>query len=436
MKRALSVGLLVLISAVFLFAGGKQEQTKKEEPINLTFWHSYSQKERIDSINSTIDAFQKQNPNVTIMPEVVPWGAFYQKWVAAHEAKTLPDFSTALLNQALLMYKAGATQSVDGVLKAIGGPDAFLKRTIENLNFNGTYIGIPHYAHARLLWYRRDLLEQAGIKPPATWDEMKAAAVKLNNPPTMHGFVVPLADNSPADIYLFLFIRSNGGMIFDKDGSVKINSQATREALEYLIDLYKTVSPQGSLSYNTNEIKAAFISGRTPFIIEAPFIISDAMRGGGTWVSPKTLAGIPIPKNKEQAWMSELISLVMMKTTKHPNTVASFLKFMFIEDQYIPFLHSMPGGQLPTVTAVAKSSKFFEHPIVKDYRDSIENAIEGIEKGTPVAMSQGPNLWAAVVDGEEVLARLLQDIAAGKKSMDQALKDVEARLRQIVKDTK
>ncbi len=165
-------------------------------------------------------------------------------------------------------------------------------------------------------------------------------------------------------------------------------------------------------------------------------MISDTIRGGGTWASPKTLAGAPVPKKTQEAWMSEIITLVMMKTTKYPDTVSSFIKFMFSEDQYVPFLHSLPGGQLPTVVAVSKGTKFFEQQIIKDYRDSIQYAIQGIENGTPVAMTQGPNLWAAVVDGEDVLPRMLQDIATGKKSVDQALADTEARLRKIVTDTK
>jgi multiple sugar transport system substrate-binding protein len=436
LTRLLVTSVLIFCAAFAAFATGQGEPAAAAQTQNLVFWHSYSQKERIDALQVSIDAFKKTHPNVTITTEMVPWNAFYQKWVSANEAKTLPDFSTALLNQALLMYKAGATQPVDKVLSAVGGPQAFLSKTIESLKFQGSYVGVPHYAHARLFWYRKDLVEQAGIKSLATWDDLKSAAQKLHNPPAMHGFVVPLADASPADIYLYLFIRTNGGDLYDKDGNVKINSRETREAIQYLMDLNKAYSPQGSLTYNTNELKAAFITGRTPFIIEAPFMISDTIRGGGTWASPKTLAGVPVPKKTQDAWMSEIIALVMMKTTKYPDTVSSFLKFTFSEEQYVPFLHSMPGGQLPTIVSVSKGSRFFEQQIVKDYRDSIQYAIQGIENGTPVAMTQGPNLWAAVIDGEEVLPRMLQDIATGKKSIDQSLTDTEARMRKIVSDTK
>jgi multiple sugar transport system substrate-binding protein len=420
---------LVLIGAGTAFATGQQEIGV--EPEELVFWHSYSQQERIDAIEATIAAFEGDNPDYTVRHEVVAWGAFYEKWVSALEAGTLPDMSAALLNQALLMYEAGATQPVDGLVESMGGPDTFLDAPLQNLYYDDHYIGVPHYAHARLLWYRADWLEEAGLSLPQNWDELEAAAEELNNPPNRYGFVIPLGPNSPADIYFFHFLLGAGGRIFDADGNVTINSPEAREAIDYMMGLYESVSPEGSLNYDVRETKSAFITARTAFIIEAPFIIADVMRDAD-WASPDRLAGMPVPGKDEQPWMAELISLVMMDGTENPEATRSFMEYMYRESEYVSFLHAVPGGQLPTVASVAEGNRFWQHPVIQDYRPSIENAIDGIANGTPVAMSAGVNTWAAVVDGEDLLAGMLQDIATGNKTVDQALGDLEARLQQIV----
>lgn len=428
-RLMIAAGVLLLAAAGMVVATGAQEGAT--QPEELVFWHSYSQQERIDAIEATIASFEGDNPDYTVRHEVVAWGAFYEKWVSALEAGTLPDMSAALLNQALLMYDAGATQPVDGLVESMGGPDTFLDAPLQNLYYKDHYIGVPHYAHARLLWYRSDWLEEAGLSLPRNWEELQAVAEELNNPPNRYGFVIPLGPNSPADIYFFHFLLGAGGKIFDADGNVAINSPEAREAVEYMMGLYESVSPEGSLNYDVRETKSAFITGRTAFIIEAPFIIADVMRDAD-WASPERLAGMPVPGKEQQPWMAELISLVMMNGTENPDATQSFMEYMYRESEYVSFLHAVPGGQLPTVASVANGTAFWQHPVIQDYRPSVENAIDGIANGTPVAMSEGVNTWAAVLDGEDLLAAMLQEIATGNKTVDQALGDLEARLQEIV----
>ena len=50
------------------------------------------------------------------------------------------------------------------------------------MTVDGATYGIPYYSHAQVMWYRTDLLEQAGLEVPTTWDELYDAAVALTNP--------------------------------------------------------------------------------------------------------------------------------------------------------------------------------------------------------------------------------------------------------------
>ncbi|MEW6638378.1 MAG: extracellular solute-binding protein, partial [Actinomycetota bacterium] len=55
----------------------------------------------------------------------------------------------------------------------------FLPGPIESLTYEGGIYGVPWFTDAGMLYYRQDLLEEAGFsEPPQTWEELKEQAKK------------------------------------------------------------------------------------------------------------------------------------------------------------------------------------------------------------------------------------------------------------------
>lgn len=61
-------------------------------------------------------------------------------------------------------------------------PRDFLAIAYRSGRHKDKQIGLPIQPHSELLWYRKDLFEQRGIKPPTTTDELLAAARSFNDP--------------------------------------------------------------------------------------------------------------------------------------------------------------------------------------------------------------------------------------------------------------
>ena len=72
----------------------------------------------------------------------------------------------------------------------------YLPSMIKDGKVDGKLFGLPIAGEAQILYYRKDVLEAAGIAPPKTLDELHAAAVKLNKPGEMAGILLSAARRS------------------------------------------------------------------------------------------------------------------------------------------------------------------------------------------------------------------------------------------------
>ena len=117
-------------------------------------------------------------------------------------------------------------------------------------NFSATYGGkiylVPLDGDFHMLYYRTDMLEKAGLKPPKTWDEYLEVAKAVNGKEVdgtkVYGSCIAKKRN--AQSYWFItdvtssMVQSKGtsqGTFFDtKDMKPLIDNEAFRKALDFL----------------------------------------------------------------------------------------------------------------------------------------------------------------------------------------------------------
>ena len=117
MKKKLAL-LLAGILALGSFAGcggdsGSKDKGKEQSSVNadgelegdITFWHSFTQGGRLDTIQAAADKFMEENPKVNIKIETFSWNDFYTKWTTGLASGNVPDMSTALV---CLLYTSEA----------------------------------------------------------------------------------------------------------------------------------------------------------------------------------------------------------------------------------------------------------------------------------------------------------------------------------------
>jgi multiple sugar transport system substrate-binding protein len=141
--------------------------------------------------------------------------------------------------------------------------------------FGGKTYLIPLDGDFHMLYYRTDVLEKAGLKPPTTWEEYLQVAKALNgkdfNGDGTKGYGSCIAKKRNAQSYWFItditgsMVQSKGtsqGAFFDtKDMRPLIDNEAFRKALRFLKDS-TAYGPPDELNLDVSDTRPLFVSGK------------------------------------------------------------------------------------------------------------------------------------------------------------------------------
>ena len=145
-----------------------------------------------------------------------------------------------------------------------------LEPGISNLTFDGQVYGFPSEGDTAWLFYRTDLLAEAGIEPPQTMDEMLAAAQALNQPPDRYGMVIGSRTDEAWWDFMHYF-WAFGGQLFDPETyEVTVNDEKGVAALTFYSDLllkHGVVSPDVT-TYGFNEILTTLAQDKAAMGVE------------------------------------------------------------------------------------------------------------------------------------------------------------------------
>src|SRR5262249_16003205 len=133
-----------------------------------------------------VKAFNDSQGDVKADVQVVSWNDGYQTLVTMISGNKAPALATV---SASCMIEFNGTHAVEPLhdKSPRGSLAPFARTALDAMGIGAKLRGLPYFLDPRAFYYRTDLFEAAGLQPPTTWDELRAAAKALHNPPDVYG---------------------------------------------------------------------------------------------------------------------------------------------------------------------------------------------------------------------------------------------------------
>lgn len=283
-----------------------------------------------------------------------------------------PDVVEGVLENMIALQKAGLIQPVTEEFEGWDEQDQFIPSTIDALTIDGELYGLPYNSNARVLLYRKDILEKHGLEVPRTWEDLLTVASTITaNEPDMYGLGLTTAAGSPRTFQEFIsfFFQVNGGenMFARDEGSDRWTLNTTPEILTRVLELYEdsyfaadpsavNIDERGS-DYTATDLN--YVSGRTAMVPMGPWIYSyrEQDETARSILEENTgIVALPLPEGGTQATYLEVKPIMINTATEHPEAAWETVK-MLASEEHIALVSSLTGVNPPRQD-VANSAEF------------------------------------------------------------------------------
>lgn len=405
---------------------------KEELEGEITFWHSFTQGARLDVIQKTADKFMEENPKVKINIETFSWSDFYTKWTTGYASGNVPDMSTALPGQVVEMMDADALIPVDDLIDKIGR-DKFAAPALSEGEKDGACYSLPLYSHAQVMWYRKDLMQAAGLEVPKTWAEFAEAAKTLTKD-GVYGCSFPCGSNDmQATRFLNFYVRSGGGSLLTDDLKADFTSDLAIEGIKFWVDIYKNCSPEDSVNYAVLDQANLYYQGKTAFDFNSGFQISGVEQNSPDLIDQIDCAPLPKINESDPDYGAETsnIPMVVWANSEHPEICKAFMEKLYHSETYVEFLAATPVGMLPAITGISDTEAYQSNPMVQKFSNAEQVISKAVSLGTALGFEHGPSVQAGLLTSQGVIEGMFQDILINGTDVETAAQAAEDKMNEI-----
>ncbi|MFF1816254.1 ABC transporter substrate-binding protein [Kribbella sp. NPDC058245] len=305
---------------------------------------------------------------VSIQRETVPGDTLIQKVLQQASSKTLPDVLMLDNPDVQQIAATGALASLNDLgLNA----DGVIQGMVDATSYQGKLYGLAPVTNTIALFYNKDMLAAAGVQPPKTWDELKAAAKKLTKP-GRYGIAFNANATYEGSWQFLPAMWTNGGDETD------LKSPQVAEALQLWVDLVQSGSASKSvINWTQGDAKDQFVAGKAAMMVNGPWQIPaleaapnvkwDVVtfplnKPDQTPVAPLGGEAWTIPLNKDQAKQQKAADFVKCLNSDENELAWAKARFTLptktaLLDQYAKEVPSMKAFAEQVKTARSRTGK-------------------------------------------------------------------------------
>lgn len=375
-------------------------------------------------------------------------GKFAEEWGRrnGHTVKMYSAPTSATDNLALLRQQFAAKSSdIDVILIDVVWPGVIKDHLVDLKPFSqgvearhfpaivanntvaGRLVGMPWYTDAGLLYYRRDLLEKYKLKPPASWDDLAAAAKQVMageraaGAKDFQGFVFQAKAYEGLSCAALEWVASfGGGEVVDQTGAITINNPAAARALDTAAGWVGTIAPSGVLNYAEEDTRGVFQTGGALFMRNWPYAWSLAQAADSPIKGKVGIAPLPAGPGGKPAATLGGAQLGVSKYSK--NVAAAAALVMYMTSAEVQKKRAIGGSYNPTIVDLYRDPEVLKaNPFMGELLPVFTGAVARPATATGLKY---PEVSRAFWDAAH-------DVLSKKSSGAEALGKLEGKLKQI-----
>jgi multiple sugar transport system substrate-binding protein len=355
--------------------------------------------------------FKKENPDATVKVTAFPFDAAHDKIATAIAGNQTPDISMLGTTWMGEFTKTGALDPTPSAIDK----SQFFPGAWDTTVVNGTSYGVPWYVETRLIFYRKDLAERAGVQPPTSWDTLKTFAEGLKQKAGAKWGIYLQPGGQGSWQTMMPFAWQAGAKETSDDGKTfTLDTPEMAKAVDYYKSFFDAgLSPKAP--FQGNALEQGFVNGTVGSFVSGPWhlgLVRDL--GGAGFMDKVGLAQMP----KEQTGTSFIggSDLAVFKDSKNRDSAWKFVQFLSKPETQVKWYQTV--ADLPAVKSGWDDPELKSDPMLSQFGEQLNDA-----KAPPSIPT-----WeqvASVIDGE-----IEKAVKAGSSGQD-AVKAMQEKASQI-----
>ncbi len=412
-QRAVLRGLATLGLAAGLLAGCHEEAPGRQ---SLTFWTFGREGEAMQAL---LPPFEQAHPEIDVRVQQLPLSAAHQKLLTAYAGGSMPDLMQLGNTWLPEMVALDAVEPLDARIArsaAIRPADYFDSIWATN-RIDGRTYGVPWYVDTRLLFYRVDLLRQAGFDhPPRDWAEWRRMLAALSDP-AAHRYGILLPTNEYEQL-MSLALEQPDPLLRDGNRYGNFESAGFKRALTFYVDTFRLHQAPAISNVVAGNPWEEFGRGVYAFYFSGPWNIGEfRSRLPASAQASWDTAPLPGPDGPPGTGAAGGASLVIFRGSAHKD--AAWALVQYLSDPVVQRRFYELVGDMPPRRSAWAGGALSRDPKAQAFRLQLEHV-----KPTPPVPE-----WERIANEMQLAAAR---VIAGELSVDQACAELDRRVDAIL----
>ncbi len=417
----------IIIQSIFFFRCNKE----KDNVTVIKFWAMGSEAEVVTKL---ITEFEKQNPDIKVLVQQMPWTAAQEKLITAVASDNTPDLCQ-LGNTWIPQFSS---------LKSISSLNEWIDKSsfIEKENYfegiwetnvidNKVY-GIPWYVDTRIIFYRKDVFEKAGYNhPPKTWEELLDLSRKIKalyKGEDKYAIYLPTNEWAP---FVIFGLQAGADLLKAQDTKGNFSSKEFKEAFEYVINFHKEKLAPIGISQVTN-VYQAFADEYFSMYISGPWNIPEFKKWMKGSLADKWSTA-PLPGYQEDEYPGVSLaagsSLIIFNNSEHKKEAWRLIEFLSQPDIQIEFYRLL--NDLPAIKEAWNDPVLKDDPYMKAFYEQFFHVV-----ATPKVPEWEQIAFSKIQQYAELAARNASNVDDALKNLDRDVDRILEKRRWILSKNK